>query len=381
MPNERNLGLSPRKAAYIPFAQAVPAKYTIDKREERPCKAACKAACPISTNVQGYLKLIASGKPQEAYELIHRTNPLPSTCGRVCYSPCEIACNRGQLDDPLAIRSLKRFATDQIDIDKLEVPQIKRNGKKVAIIGAGPAGLAASNDLALKGYEVTIFEALPEAGGLLRVGIPEYRLPKDILRKEIAYIERLGVQIKTNMRIGENISIAEIRKNFDSVFIATGAYESQKLNIPGEDTPGVIPAMKFLSDVNMGNKIEIGKRVVVIGGGNSAIDTARVARRLGSDSVKIVYRRSREEMPADKSEVHAAEAEGIEIVLLAAPTRILAENGRVSGIECIRMKLGEPDASGRRRPVPSSGSEFTIAADTVISALGPDSQCRLSRRN
>jgi heterodisulfide reductase subunit A len=370
MPDERNLGLNQRKAAYIPFAQAVPAKYTIDKREERPCKAACKAVCPISTNVQGYLKLISSGKPKEAYELIQRTNPLPSTCGRVCYSPCETACNRGQLDEPLAIRALKRFATDQIDIDKLEVPQIKRNGKKVAIIGAGPAGLSAANDLALKGYDVTIFEALPEAGGLLRVGIPEYRLPKATLRKEIAYIERLGVQIKTNMRIGEKIRIAEIRQNFDSIFIATGAYESQKLNVPGEDTQGVIPAMKFLRDVNMGNKTEIGKKVVVIGGGNSAIDAARVARRLGSDLVKVIYRRSREEMPANKSEVRAAEAEGIEIVFLAVPTRILAENTGVSGIECIRMTLGDPDNSGRRRPIPSSGSEFAIEADTVISALG-----------
>jgi len=373
MPNERNLGLSQRKAAYIPFAQAVPTKYTIDKREERPCKAACKAACPISTNVQGYVKLIAAGKPQEAYELIHRNNPLPSICGRVCFHPCETACNRGQIDESLAIRALKRFAADQVDIDIITVPQTKRNGKKVAIIGSGPAGLSAANDLALKGYEVTVFEALSEPGGMLRVGIPEYRLPKGILRKEIGYIERLGVEIKTNIRIGETISLDKICHEYAAVFIATGAHEGQKLNIPGEDAKGVVPATKLLRDVSLGNQVEVGKRVVVIGGGNSALDAARVACRLGCESVKIIYRRSREEMPADKSEVQAAEDECIEIVLLAAPSRIIAENGKVSGIESVRMKLGEPDVSGRRRPVAIPGTEFTIAADTVIAALGQKS--------
>jgi heterodisulfide reductase subunit A len=369
LPSEWNIGLSMRKAAYIPFPQAVPAKYTIDKREERPCKAACKTACPIGTNVPGYLALIAAGQPQEAYTLIRRTNPLPAVCGRVCYHPCEDACNRGQVDDPLAIAALKRFAADQVDIDKLEVPQITGNGQKVAIIGSGPAGLAAANDLALLGYGVTIFEALPEPGGMLRVGIPEYRLPKDMLAREIAYIQRLGVAIKTDTRIGEQLSLGELQNQYQAVFIAAGAQESLKLGVPGDDSQGVINALEFLRDVNMGKKVEAGARVAVVGGGNTAIDAARVARRLGATSVTVVYRRSRPEMPANPAEVEAAEAEGIDIMFLAAPTRIIA-NGKASQVECTKMELGEPDASGRRRPVAVKGSEFTVDVDTVITALG-----------
>ncbi|HEY78973.1 MAG TPA: FAD-dependent oxidoreductase, partial [Dehalococcoidia bacterium] len=370
LPSEWDIGMSTRKAAYIPFPQAVPAKYTIDKREERPCKAACKTACPIGTNVPGYLALIAAGKPQEAYDLIRRTNPLPAVCGRVCYHPCEDACNRGQVDDPLAIAALKRFAADQVDIDKLETPQITRNDQKVAIIGSGPAGLTAANDLALLGYGVTIFEAHPEPGGMLRVGIPEYRLPKEMLAREIAYIQRLGVEIKTGTRIGEQLSLEELRDKYQAIFIAAGAQDSLELDVPGKDTPGVISALSFLHDVNMGKKVAVGARVAVIGGGNTAIDAARVAQRLGAASVTVVYRRSRPEMPANSAEVEAAEAEGIEIMFLAAPTRIIAKDGRTSQMECIMMELGEPDASGRRQPIPIEGSEFTIDVDTVIPALG-----------
>ena len=370
MPNERDLGLSYRKAAYIPFAQAVPAKYVIDKRELRPCKAACKAACPISTNVQGYLRLIASGKPQEAYELIHRTNPLPSVCGRVCYSPCEPACNRGQIDAPLSIRALKRFASDAVKIEDLAVPQIAANGQKVAIVGSGPAGLAAANDLALLGYAVTIFEALSEPGGMLRVGIPEYRLPKDILRQEIGYIQRLGVEIRTGLELGKQVNLADLRQGYSAVFLATGAHLGQRLNIEGEDSPGVIPAVKFLREVNLGQKVDPGRRLAVIGGGNSAIDAARVAKRLGAESVKIIYRRSRQEMPAAVSEVESAESEGIEILFLTNPAKLLLSGGKVSGIRCLRMKLGEPDESGRRLPLPLENSQFNIEIDTVITALG-----------
>ena len=370
MPSEFDQGLGKRKAIYVPFPQAVPNVYTIDKREERPCKAACREACPIHTNVQGYLSLIAEGKFQQAYELIRKTNPLPAVCGRVCYHPCEEACNRGQVDDALAIAALKRFAADQIDIDKLDIPQITKVGKRVAIIGSGPAGLAAANDLALLGYDVTIFEALPEPGGMLRVGIPEYRLPKDILRKEIGYIERLGVEIKTSTKVGEQVILKDLRKSYDAIFISTGAHESLKLGIPGEDSTGVIHGIKFLRDINMGQRVEVGKRVAVIGGGNTAIDASRVARRLGASSVTIIYRRSLQEMPATPAEVEAAEAESVQIMFLAAPTRISAENGKVSKMECIRMELGEPDASGRRRPIPIKGSEFTTEVDTVIPALG-----------
>ena len=369
MKSEFDQGLGVRKAIYTPYPQAVPRTYVIDKREERPCKAACKDACPIHMNVPGYIALITEGKIKEAYELIRRTNPLPGICGRVCYAPCENACNRGQIDEPIASRALKRFVADQIDIDSLEVPQITINGKKVAIIGSGPAGLSAAHDLALEGYSVTIFEALTEPGGMLRYGIPEYRLPKDVLGKEIGHIERLGVEIKTNTKIGGEIQLEEMKKFHEAIFISTGAHESLKLKVPNEDSPGVIHAIDFLQKVNTGERVDIGKKVVVVGGGNTAIDASRVAKRLGAD-VEIIYRRSREEMPATEEEVKAAEEEGVKIMFLATPTRIITEDGRVSKMECIRMELGAPDESGRRRPVPIEGSEFIINADTIIPALG-----------
>ncbi|MFU8797002.1 MAG: NAD(P)-binding protein, partial [Dehalococcoidia bacterium] len=367
--NEYDRDLVERKAIYTPFLQSVPNTYVIDRREDRPCKAACSDACPVHMNIQGYAALIAEGRLREAYDLMRRTNPLPIVCGRVCYAPCEKACNRGQMDDPIAIRELKRFITDEIDIDTIQVPEITRNGKTVAIVGSGPAGLAAAHDLALEGYDVTIFEALPEPGGMLRVGIPEYRLPKDLLNKEIGYIERLGVKIRTNARIGEEIELDKLREDYQAVFIAVGAHAGTKLNIPGEDSPGVINAIDFLWDANMGQPVSIGRKVAVIGGGNTAVDAARVARRLGSD-VKLIYRRSRAEMPATPSEVRGAEEEGVEIEFLTNPTGIMVENGKVSKMECTRMELGEPDASGRRRPVPVAGSEFMIDVDTVITALG-----------
>jgi heterodisulfide reductase subunit A len=373
MKNEFDMNLAERKAIYKPFPQAVPNKAVMDKREERPCKAACVDSCPIHMNVLGYVKLIAEGKFKEAYQLIRDTNPLPSVCGSICYAPCEEVCNRGQIEDPVAIRNLKRFAADQVNIDELEMPQITKSGKKVAIIGAGPAGLAAGHDLALGGHDVTIFEALPEPGGMLRYGIPEYRLPKETLQKDIHYIQRLGVEIKTGVKVSRDISLAEIKNDYQAVFIGIGAQRGLRLEIEGierEDLLGETDGIRFLQAVNLGKKVKVGKKVAVIGGGNTAIDCARTAKRLGGEEVRIVYRRSRSEMPASDEEVAAAEAEGIKLDFLTAPKRILSENDWLSGMECIRMELGEPDASGRPRPIPIQRSEFIMPVDTVIAALG-----------
>jgi len=381
MRNEFDLGLAERRAVYKPFPQAVPNKAVIDKREERLCKAACVDACPIHTNVLGYVKLIAEGKFKEAYLLNRSVNPLPSVCGDVCYAPCEGVCNRGQMEEAIAIRHLKKFASSQVNIDELEVPQIAKTGRKVAVIGAGPAGLAAANDLILKGHDVTIFEALPEPGGMLRYGIPEYRLPKVTLGKEINYIRKLGVEIKTGVDIGKDISLADIRKNHDAVFLGVGARSGMSLGIEGlerEELPGVTDGIRFLQMVNLGKKATIGKKVAVIGGGNTAIDCARTVKRLGAEEVRIVYRRSRAEMPAAPEEVEAAEKEGVKIEFLTTPTRFLSDRGWLSGMECIRMELGDSDASGRPRPVPIKGSEFSTSVDMVIAALGQTTEVGFS---
>jgi len=370
VPNEFNQGIGDRNAIYLLFPQAVPKKCVIDKREERPCKAACMDACPVHTNVPGYIKLIAEGQSKAAYKLIRETNPLPACVGRVCYAPCQEACNRAQIDEPLCIRDLKRVPGDQWNIEELEVPVVARTDKKVAVVGAGPAGLAAANDLALKGHNVTILEALPEAGGMLRVGIPEYRLPKKILRQEVGYIQKLGVEIKTGVQVGKDITIKKLKESYDAIFVAMGAHGGMKLGVEGEDIPGIMEGIGFLRAISLGKKVNVGKKVAVIGGGNTAIDCARTAERLGAKEVTIVYRRSRAEMPASEEEVKAAEAEGIKIEFLTAPTCFLAESKKLAKMECVRMKLGEPDASGRPRPIPVKGSEFTIAVDTVIAALG-----------
>jgi heterodisulfide reductase subunit A-like polyferredoxin len=368
--NEFNQGLSDRKAIYTLFPQAVPNKAAIDKLQERLCRAACIDRCPVYTNVPAYVKLIADGRFHEAYLMNRNVNPLPSVCGRVCYAPCEEACNRGQLDEPVAIRQLKMFVADQVNIDELPIPRITKTDKKIAVIGAGPSGLAAANDLALEGHQVIIFEAQPEPGGMLRYAIPEYRLPKEILAKEIDYIIRLGVEIRTNVKVGKHISIKDLKKDHHAVFVGAGAPGGMPLTMEGADLPGITDGIEFLRKVNLGEKVEIGEKVAVIGGGNTAIDCARTAKRLGAGEVKIVYRRSREEMPAAEEEIRALEKEGIIIDFLTLPKCFMSKDGRLSEIECVGMALGEPDASGRRRPVPVSGSEFITSADTVIAAIG-----------
>ncbi len=367
VPSEFEIELGNRKAIYRPFPQAVPNAFVIDKRPS-PCKVTCPAHIPV----QGYVALIAEGKFDKALALIRDTVPFPATLGRVCHHPCEAECKRKDVDQALSIRNLKRFAYDAAAAlaPQPEPVQQTKEGK-VAIVGAGPAGLTAAYDLVRKGYGVTVYEALPVAGGMLAVGIPEYRLPKDILQEEIDYIKALGVDIKLNAPIGRDgdPTLGDLRKDYDAVFLAVGAHQSRKLNIPGEELEGVIHSTDFLHELNLGKEAKVGKQVAVIGGGNSAIDAARSALRLGGE-VTIVYRRSRGEMPAITSEVEAAEKEGIKFHFLATPTKILDQNGRVTGMECIRMELGAPDGSGRRRPIPIEGSEFPLDVDTVIIAIG-----------
>jgi heterodisulfide reductase subunit A-like polyferredoxin len=366
MKSEFNMGTGVRRAAYIPFPQAIPNKASIDKRTARQCKAACIAACPVHTNVPGYLKHASEGRFEDAYLLIRRTNPFPSVCGRVCYAPCEEACNRGQIDEPIAIRDIKR-AVVPLSAAPLS-PQAGKTGKKAAVIGAGPAGLTCAFDLALCGHEVTVFEAMPEPGGMLRYAIPEYRLPKSELQKEIDYIRSAGVTIKCGVEVGKDIAMEKIMEDHDAVFLGTGAPLPVALGIPGEDSREVIDGLGFLRAVEMGEPMRLGKRIAVIGGGNTAVDCARTARRLGSDAV-LLYRRTKEEMPALAEEVEALLSEGAKIEFLAAPVRFLSKEGGLT-VECIRMELGGPDSTGRRSPVPVKGSEFPLSVDTVITALG-----------
>jgi len=369
MPNEFDMNLGTRNAIYRPFPQAVPGIFTIDKREIPPCR----ATCPAGVNVQGYVSLITQRKFKEALELIRRDIPFPAVCGRICFHPCEAECERGKVDEPLAINALKRFIVDyelKLKKEKIEpIPKVLE--EKIAIIGSGPAGLTAAYELVKKGYPVTVFESLPEPGGMLRVGIPQYRLPKEILDAEIDYIRSLGVEIKTNTLVGKEVTFDELsRQGYKAIFIAIGAQKCGKLGIEGEELKGVIHALDFLRETNLGKKVWLGDRVAVIGGGDTAVDAARTALRLGAKEVFILYRRSREEMPAFSEEVEQAEKEGVKIHFLTVPRKILGKEGKATASECIRMKLGPPDESGRRRPIPIEGSEYIMELDTIIPAIG-----------
>jgi NADPH-dependent glutamate synthase beta subunit-like oxidoreductase len=333
----------------------------------------CKASCPAHISIQGFIGAIARGQYAEGLKLIKKEMPFPAICGRVCPHPCEAKCNRGLGGDPVAIMPLKRFLADlDLNSDSSYAPEIKgKKEEKVAVIGSGPAGLTAAYYLTIKGYLVTVFEKLPVAGGMMVVGIPRYRLPRDILQAEIESIRNLGVEIKLNCEIGKDFNFEKLPEDFKAIFISVGCHRGLKLIIPGEDEfEGVIDGLTFLKDVNLGNPPPYRGRMVVVGGGNAAMDCARVARRLGFENVAILYRRTREEMPANPWEVEEAMEEGIEIEFLTTPVRILGKNGRVSSVECIRMRLGEPDESGRRRPIPIEGSEFTIKADVIVPAIG-----------
>jgi heterodisulfide reductase subunit A-like polyferredoxin len=367
LPSEFDLDLGARKATYKPYAQAIPGGYMIDKRDRSPCT----NACPNHVNAHGYVALIAQGKYREAMEVILRTLPFPGVIGRICPHPCETSCRRGEVDAPVSICALKRFVADQVDIEDLPVPKIDKRDEKVAIIGSGPAGLTCAHFLALEGYRVTVFEALPVAGGMLRVGIPDYRLPPEVLEKEIKAITRLGVEIKLNTALGKDISIEGLfSEGNKAIYLAIGAHSNLQLNIPGEDGDGVLPGVDFLRRVNLGELNKLDGQAVIVGGGDVAIDAARSALRLGAKKVTILYRRTRNEMPARENEVEDALAEGIEIQYLTAPQQILTKDNKVVGIQCIKMELGEPDSSGRRRPVPVPGSEFIVDTDWVLPAIG-----------
>jgi indolepyruvate ferredoxin oxidoreductase alpha subunit len=331
----------------------------------------CQATCPLHIDIRGYIGLIKEGKFDEALALIKQNLPFPGIIGRICTRPCEAKCKRNEVEEAIAINALKRAAVDYGKYkDDLSVVTGKK--EKVAIVGGGPAGLMAAYDLRKSGYGVTIFEGLDRPGGMMAVGIPEFRLPRDVLVKEIDIIKKLGVEIRLNTRVGKDIKIDDLRKDYNAVFIAVGAHKGRGLSIENEQVEGVIDGIEFLYKVNSGEKITAGDKVVVVGGGNVAIDCARTCVRLGFKDVNIVYRRSRAEMPAIVEEIAQAEDEGVKLTLLSGPNRVVVKDGKVGGLECLKMKLGEPDASGRRRPVPVADSEFVIETPLIIAAVGEE---------
>jgi NADPH-dependent glutamate synthase beta subunit-like oxidoreductase/Pyruvate/2-oxoacid:ferredoxin oxidoreductase delta subunit len=377
------------KAIYL--AEGVqPGCAVIDKLGKAPCS----NTCPGGIHVQGYVALIAQGRFREALDLIRQAIPFPGICGRICTHPCELNCRRAEVDEAVAIRLLKRFVADwevenPDEALKEPLPSPAPDAKRVAVIGAGPAGMAVAEDLIRKGYRATVFEALPVVGGMMAVGIPSYRLPRDLIRREIGRIECLGVEIRPNTPIGPDgaYTLDDLfSQGYEAIFIGVGAHRSHELRIPGENLRGVVSGIELLKAVNLSHQTGepqwhmrvlsyllggVATRVAIIGGGNTAMDVARSLKRLGVEDVRILYRRTRAEMPALPEEIEEAEYEGVPIEFLVAPVRILGnEQGRVVALECVRMKLGEPDHSGRRRPVPIAGSEFTLEVDMVVSAIG-----------
>jgi len=359
------------------FLQAISAGKSIDAGTYRSKKTApCMDACPIHLDIPTYVEHIREGKFAESLNVIRERLPLPGILGRVCVRPCEEHCRRATLDAPISIKYLKRFVADhELALHKSPEYTVTPSEKtgRVAIIGAGPAGVTCAFHLACRGHQVTIYERLGEPGGMSAMGIPDYRLPRPILRGEVEQIQKMGVEIKYNTKIGQDIMLADLIDDNDAVFMGVGAQGSSSMRVKGEDEgyKGFIPGVQYLLDINEGrDPYPEGKRVVAIGGGNVAIDCVRCAFRIGKEDVNLVYRRTRKEMPADEVEIVDAEEEDVQFHFLTTPVRILEENGVVTGLECIRMKLGEPDKSGRRRPVPIEGSEFVFDCDTVVPAIG-----------
>ncbi|MBR1567612.1 MAG: NADPH-dependent glutamate synthase [Lachnospiraceae bacterium] len=346
-------------------------------------KKPCMDGCPVNVPIPGFIEKVAEGDFEAAYEIITSENALPAICGRVCpqENQCEGRCVRGIKGEPVAIGRLERFVADYHMANAVSEPvDVPKNGKKVAVVGCGPSGLTCAGELAKKGYEVTIFEALHKAGGVLSYGIPEFRLPKDLVAREIANVENLGVKIETNVIVGRSLTIDDLMADgYQAVFVGSGAGLPRFLNIPGENLLGVYSANEFLTRVNLmkaykfpetPTPVKVGKNVAVVGAGNVAMDAARTAKRLGAENVYIVYRRGEDEVPARKEEVHHAKEEGIIFKLLNNPCEIHGEDGWVTGIEVVKQELGEPDESGRRSPVPVEGSNYVIPVETVVIAIG-----------
>ncbi|MDR7543894.1 MAG: NAD(P)H-dependent oxidoreductase subunit E [Armatimonadota bacterium] len=343
----------------------------------------CQAACPIHQNAQGYIALVYEGKFEEALKMILRDNPLPAVCGRVCTHPCTVACSRATVDEAIHIPGIKRFVVDHVLArgGDYQLPRPRRERpERVAIVGSGPAGLMCAYELRQRGYQTVVFEALPMAGGMLAVGVPEFRLPRRVLQREIGKLEEIGVRINLNTPVGpQGIPLERLRTQYDAVFVAIGAHVERRLEVPGEDLPGVWGGLEFLRRIKLGEAVGpplvLGRRVCVIGGGNSALDAARTALRAGAEEVRLFYRRTRAEMPADPAEIDEAQREGVTFDFLAAPKAILGTE-RVRGVEFLRMQLGPPDESGRPSPIAIPGSEFVVDCDAVIVTIGqvPDLQ-------
>ena len=335
------------------------------------CNIECQEACPVGTNCRGYLNLAAEGRFEEGYILSRDPNPVAAMCSYVCSAPCERACRRGDIDRPLAIRAMKRFLVEWHEASGIPdvMPQITPREERVAVVGAGPAGLAVARELATKGYQVTVFDSLPYAGGTMLIGVPAFRLPREAIEMDVRLVERLGVRFVYDTTIGVDITFDELQRDYDGIAITGGAMDAVALDIPGADLEGVQYGVDFMKKANLGQPLEVGTDVVVIGGGYTAMDCSRTSLRHGADHVSIVYRRTRSELVVDEEELGETEREGVRMEFLASPIEVLGKDGKVTGVKFIRNRLGEPDASGRRSPVPIEGSEFIIPAQTVIPAV------------
>jgi formate dehydrogenase beta subunit len=335
------------------------------------CNIECQEACPVGTNCRGYLNLAAEGRFEEGYILAREPNPVAAMCSYVCSAPCERACRRGDIDRPLAIRAMKRFLVEWHEASGIPdlMPAITPREERVAVIGAGPAGLAVSRELATRGYQVTVFDSLPFGGGTMLIGVPAFRLPREAIEMDVRLVERLGVTFRFDTTVGIDVPFEELQRDYDAIAITAGAMNPVYLDVPGADLDGVKYGIDFMKLANLGQELTVGTNVVVIGGGYTAMDCSRTSLRYGAENVTIAYRRTRSELVVDEEELGETEREGVHLEFLVSPMELIGEDGRLTGVRFIRNKLGEPDASGRRSPVPIEGSEFVVPADTVIPAV------------